>query len=212
MRPIQVLGLAAVLSLLVGLNALAPASEVASHGDGIQVGDYYFCDPSFTNGVCDTSVVVGTEVAWEVYSGGHWINECDETFTVCPPPGGFDFSVVYVGEARYRTFSTEGVYEYRCDFHPAQMRGRILVSSAETPTPTPAPLPTAAPAANASPTPFVAATAAPTVAPPSAAAAALPGTGSALRTTGMSYVLLGVGGALLLIAALAFAVRRAKED
>jgi hypothetical protein len=91
--------------------------------------------------------VVGTEVIWEVVSGGHTITQCDETYTTCPPPGGFDLGVVYAYELRFRTFNTPGVYEYRCNFHPTQMRGRIIVTVAQTPTPSATPIPTAIPTA-----------------------------------------------------------------
>jgi len=82
----------AVFGLLcIALGSVASsAGETRAHGDNIHIGNYYFCDISFQNGVCDRTFQVGTEVVWETFEGGHTIVECDETFTAtaCPPPGG----------------------------------------------------------------------------------------------------------------------------
>jgi plastocyanin len=123
--------------------------EARGHGLNIHVGNYYFCDPTFTNQVCDRSFQVSEEVGWEVFDGIHTITECDESFSVCPPPGGFELGISTPGELKLRVFGTPGIYEYRCNYHPNQMRGRVFVgveAPASTPGPTtPAAVTTTAP-------------------------------------------------------------------
>jgi hypothetical protein len=130
---------AAVTPLLIAAAAplLSRGPETDAHGDSIHVGDFYFCDIAFQGSICDRTFPVGTEVAWEVVQSSHTITECDDTFSVCPPPGAFDFGVVSNGDSRFRMFNEAGMYEYRCNFHPDQMRGRIVVQAPTTATPTP---------------------------------------------------------------------------
>lgn len=159
---VRVLSLAVPLGVLLIGAALLPGREQTAlgHGDGIHVGDFYFCDPTFQGGICDRTFPVGTEVAWEVFGSTHTITECDDTFTTCPPSGGFDLGIVSNGDSRFRVFNDVGVYEYRCNFHPSVMRGRVIVQAQTTATATPgapsAPTPTAQPSpAGTEPTPAV---------------------------------------------------------
>jgi hypothetical protein len=125
---------------------LGNGDKVYGHGATIHLGNYYFCDPSLTGQICDTAFAVGEEVDWEVLDGFHTITGCDESFTVCPPPtGGFELGIASPGELKLYVFGTPGIYEYRCNYHPTQMRGRIFVG-VETPAPTPTPVPPGAPA------------------------------------------------------------------
>ena len=139
--------IALVLALAI---ALGLGKEAHGHGLNIHVGNYYFCDPTFTNQVCDRAFQVSEEVGWEVFDGIHTITECDESFSVCPPPGGFELGISTPGELKLRVFGAPGIYEYRCNYHPDQMRGRIFVG---VPTPTPTSAPTTAPASTPTPPP-----------------------------------------------------------
>ena len=152
--------LPAVLSLAAAAVPSVIEDETSAHGDAIHMANFYFCDPSFQGSICDRTFVVGSEVAWEVFQDAHTITECDDTFTVCPPAGGFDFGFVYNGDSRFRVFNEVGVYEYRCNFHPDQMRGRLIVQAQTAATPTqgatagPTPVgPTSAPGAAPTPAP-----------------------------------------------------------
>src|SRR3990172_517710 len=96
-----------------------------------------------------TLTVVFT-VTWNNVSGFHTFTECDDTFSTCPPAGGFDSGNLLTGNSFSHTFDSPGAFEYLCSFHPTDMRGRITVQAAPTATPTP--VPTAAPSGTAAPT------------------------------------------------------------
>ena len=148
MRPLlaSLAGLTIVLvsTLLLGLGA-ARADTVS-----IEVGNLYFCDVSHQEGVCETTVTAGDTVTWNNVAGFHTVTECDDTFSTCPPAGGFDSGNLLTGNSFSQTFASPGAFEYYCSFHPTDMRGRITVQAAPTPTPTP--VPTAAPSGTAAPT------------------------------------------------------------
>jgi hypothetical protein len=95
----------------------------------ISVGDFYFCDPSFSGSVCETNISVGNTVTWQwVGAATHTVTECDDTFTTCPPAGGFDSGTLGNGATFSHTFNAAGSFEYRCNIHTTQMRGRINVA------------------------------------------------------------------------------------
>jgi plastocyanin len=147
----------------LAIVAIAYASLTAeAQSTTIDVGDFWFCNSSFEVGVCDTTVVTGSTVTWDVSSGIHTVTECDATFTTCPPPGGFDSGTMNAAATFSQTFDTPGTFPYYCAFHPTQMRGRVLVQSQATPT--------AAPTSAGTPTGSTATT------PPSASASVAPGT------------------------------------
>src|SRR6266545_687748 len=85
----------------------------------VNVGDFYFCDASFSGGVCDSSITAGDTVTWQwVGSAPHTVTQCDPTFTTCPTVGGFDSGIMSSGTFS-QTFNTPGSFEYRCNVHPA---------------------------------------------------------------------------------------------
>jgi hypothetical protein len=116
------------------------------------VSNFFFCDPSFQGGVCDRTVDVGEEVAWEGSEGVHTITECADEFSQCPKPGGQELGIVLPGSLILKVFGTPQVFEYFCQYHPEQMRGRILVLSEGTETPAAVPTGTPVITEAASPT------------------------------------------------------------
>jgi plastocyanin len=166
---------AAGLSLIV-LAAVAPPAghkALAQPATTIDVGDLYFCDSAYQSGVCETTVSAGDTVEWQwVGSQVHTSTECGGDFDACPEPHLWDAPLQQAGTFSF-TFDTPGAYLYRCQAHPAEMRGRITVLAAQEPTPSPEASPQAS-APTATPTPVAQPTAVPIAgsAPPAAGASA----------------------------------------
>ena len=105
-----------------------------------------FCQVANPASTCDAQISVGDTITWVSPSpfatNPHTVTECtDNTFTVCgagvspqnpiddsgirnppmPGPSGWPYGPI--------TFNTAGTYYYRCEVHPATMRGRITVTS-----------------------------------------------------------------------------------
>jgi hypothetical protein len=118
------------------------------------VGDYYFCDQSYVNGVCETTVNEDDTVEWQ-FAGSqpHSTTECSDDLGTCSAPHLWDSQSMTTGSFEF-AFDTPGTYLYRCQVHPFEMRGQINVLAAAQPTPTPTPQasPQASPLA-ATPTP-----------------------------------------------------------
>jgi len=162
-------------------------------------GNFYFCDASKTGQVCETSgVVAGDTVTWRVASGTHNVVQCtDATFTNCT--GGFNLGTFSTGQAKSQTFNSAGDAFYRCEFHPSDMKGKVAVATAATPTATPVP------AAAGSQTAAASTTATP---------AKVPATGGPADDGGSDawqYLVLGAGGLLMVGAAPAFAYARRRR-
>lgn len=171
-------------TLLVLLAALSLASMAAlAVFDGtsraetvnVEVGNLYFCNLSFQEGICETTVTAGDTVTWQNVAGFHTVTECDDAFSNCPPSGGFDSGPLTSGSSFTHSFAAPGVFEYFCSFHPTDMRGQVTVQAAPTPSPTAGP--TATPAGT--PTSAASTTASP---------AAVPKTGGTPGGTGASSV------------------------
>ncbi len=120
----------------------------------IEADNFYFCDSSFQGGVCEKTVNAGDTVTWKIEHGTHTVTQCDESLSTCPPPGGFNSGTLSSGQEFSRVFDTPGTFFYRCNLHPSQMRGRVVVLAQTTATPTPAATATPAPAATATPMRF----------------------------------------------------------
>ena len=154
----------AVLLAVLGMSSVAVAGLALSGGPAagvqatttVEVGDYYFCDQSYVNGVCETTVNEGDTVEWQ-FSGAelHSTTECSDDLDTCSGAHLWDSPLMDGGSFSY-TFDTPGTYLYRCQAHPFEMRGQINVLAAAQPTPTPTPQasPQASPLA-ATPTPAV---------------------------------------------------------
>ncbi len=168
----------------------------------IDAGSDYFCEPSFENGVCTSTVTVGDTVTWTNVEGFHTVTECDETYAICPVAGGFDSGVMEPPETFSQTFSVAGEFPYYCAIHPISMRGAISVVAAPTDTPTPTPEVTA----SASPTPDTS-----TTTPPTASPASVPNSGGepVADSLPLQALVLALGGALAAAgAASLYAARR----
>jgi len=210
--PRKLLVLLALLPLVIGAVAFWHSGRDASAQTTttVNVGDFWFCNASFSNGVCDKNVTVGDTVMWQwMGSAPHTVTQCDSTFTTCPPPGGFDSGTMTSGTFS-QTFNTPGSFEYRCNIHTSLMRGRVNVAAAQQATPTA----TAGPTTSTGPTRTSAQTTAPgqtTVATPvvSAAPAAVPQTGGGPDDGGLpSGLLVAIAGLGLATAGGALGLRR----
>lgn len=147
--------LLAIAVAWLAVPAAIPGGPAAAAEHNIDAANLYFCDQSFQNGVCETTVNVGDTVVWQVKGGTHTVTECDDSFTTCPPAGGFNSGTLSTGATFSHTFANAGVFEYRCNIHPNAMRGRITVVAQSTPTPgtTVAPSPSASATPSGSATP-----------------------------------------------------------
>lgn len=130
------LTLAAIVFALFAAG-LSSQLRVASAADQtVEVGNLWFCAPSFENGVCTTTINAGGTVTWSNVAGFHTVTECGANHDPCPLPGGFNSGQLEAGDTFSFTFNSAGSFEYYCAFHPSQMRGVVIV---QEPTPTPAP-------------------------------------------------------------------------
>ena len=115
----------------VALVILAVLSHADSRGalaanTTVNVSNFWFCTPSFQNGVCPTPVQVGDTVTWNWVSGTHNTTSCpDGTFTNC---NGQNWASLNQSSGTFvHQFNTTGTFYYLCTLHPTQMRGRIEV-------------------------------------------------------------------------------------
>ncbi|MCH7809199.1 MAG: hypothetical protein IH863_01300 [Chloroflexi bacterium] len=187
---------AAFIAVGIAWVATQPADAATEE---IDAGNLYFCDPSFTNGVCTTTITVGDTVTWKSVFGFHTVTECDATYTTCPVVGGFDSGVLDSAndETFSQTFDAVGDVAYFCAIHPIEMRGVISVVAA--PTDTPAPTETLAE------TPDATGAVSPTMSP-----AAVPTSGGEPPTGGLPLqaLVLALGGALAVAGAAALCSAR----
>jgi len=166
---LSLIALAAAVLLPAGRETLAQSATTT-----VQVGDYYFCDPSYLNGVCETTVDEGDTVQWQFVGNElHSTTECSDDNDTCSAPHLWDSPLVNSGGFSY-AFDTPGTYLYRCQAHPFEMRGQVTVLAAAQPTPTPQASPQASPLA-ATPSPAAQPSAVPSGggAPPAHAGATL---------------------------------------
>lgn len=116
----------------------------------IAMGDLWFCAPSFENGVCETTIDVGDTVIWEYEASAssyHTVTECGPDCDVPPTSPDWTSDFLNPGDSFSFTFTAPGESFYRCNIHPQEMRGVIIVQAGEAPAPTPSPTltPTAIP-------------------------------------------------------------------
>ncbi len=186
--------LAVVVTVTATISAVTPHPAAAQETTTIAVGDLWFCDSSFQNGVCETTISAGDTIAWD-FSGAalpHTTTECGDS---CDAPSGsplWNSGTVSDGSTFQFTFNEPGTYSYRCNIHPGPMRGQVTVLAAqEEPTATPEASP---PPDDSPPGPTV-------VAPPvtgqgmRSEAGALPWAAAALAASGVA--LAGLGAATL---------------
>jgi len=138
---------------VLALRPDGPATTLAGPVT-IEVDDFWFCNASFQNGVCETNVAAGTTVSWDfdAASGSHTTTECGNNCGAVVGTGGRLWHSGSLNSGTFEfTFTSAGTFNYQCNLHPNLMQGRIVVSGAPPPaTPTatsPAPGPTATPTA-----------------------------------------------------------------
>ena len=124
----------ATVGLLLTFS-LSSGSGTANAGPSIDVGDIWFCDVSFQNGVCETTVPAGSLVTWTwVGFVPHNVVECGANFSkglACTGGGGPDWASATQTLGTFaRLFDTQGEFYYLCTVHPTTMRGKIVVSGA----------------------------------------------------------------------------------
>ena len=189
----------ALTAIFISAAALLSPGSTSAADPTIDAGNNYFCSASFDGSVCETDVTAGDIVTWDVSAGTHTINQCaDGNFTGCT--SGFDSGIVSAPATFSQTFGTPGTYYYRCNLHPSEMLGKIVVAAAATA----APAPTAAPSSTDQ---------AATAAPAGKTAVALPSTGGPpgdSSSGSLAYGLLSLAGLLFGAALLSieFARRR----
>ena len=132
--------LAAVCFAIVAAWAVASGAGGEARAQArlkVEVGDLWFCQPAFQNGVCETAITAGDTVEWQ-WAGTehHTSTECGGDLDICPEPHLWDSPVQTAGTFSF-TFDSPGTYVYRCQIHPSEMRGAIVVLAADQPTPTP---------------------------------------------------------------------------
>ena len=127
-------------------GAVEPGVNCSSYtGPGgvciIKIGDIWFCNETYQEGVCPTSIAAGDTVRWEYLTSGllmHTTAECGDdcdspTLTPLWASGRLE-----PGDAFEFTFTAPGEYLYLCTFHPATQRGMLRVlEAAPSPSPTP---------------------------------------------------------------------------
>lgn len=155
---------------LIALLAIAGAVFAARLGVAraqehvtIPVGDIWYCDSSTKGGECETDIYAGDTVVWDFSYGTlpHTVTHCGDS---CDSPTGsplWDSGLISNGTTFSYTFDQTGSYAYRCEVHPQQQIGRIVVHEGPRPptatlvvvspavdflgTETPRPTPTALP-------------------------------------------------------------------
>ncbi len=119
----RVLFLAAALALLF----LGKADSGEAANITVNIGDNWFCDPSFAGSVCPRTILTGDTITWSWVGGNpHSSTACNSTFTSCGAAQGWDSGIKSSGTF-VRTFNSAGTFFYHCSVH-GSMRGRLDVS------------------------------------------------------------------------------------
>lgn len=128
LRAVLSLGIFVFLALLAW--ATPAAADTPTPDEVIAVGDSWFCDSSYANGVCPTDISLGDTVQWD-FSGSFLQHTATDCGASCTTPTGsplFNSGFVPPSPQQYKfTFNTPGQYVYYCQFHPTQMQGVINV-------------------------------------------------------------------------------------
>ncbi len=122
--------------LLTAVFFAQPSTALAATTT-VDIGDIWFCDATFEDGVCETTISAGDTVvwAWDGTTLPHTTTACGAS---CDDPTAsplWDSGVMADGETFQYTFDDPGTYAYYCQVHPFLQRGVIVVQGAPTPTP-----------------------------------------------------------------------------
>ena len=128
-----------IIGALVALPSGGSAS--AQLALNVSVGDLWFCDASFQDGVCETTISAGDTLSWD-FSGAalpHTTTACGADCDSPTDTPGWDSGIINDGSSFQYEFDEPGTYLYRCTVHPLIMRGQIVVEAAAEPEPTESP-------------------------------------------------------------------------
>ena len=123
-------------ALIVAIAAFALTSSAQAgvvQQVRIPVGDLWFCDESFQNGVCETRINAGDSISWD-FSGAALPHTTAECGASCDSPADaslWDSGTITDGSTFQFTFEEPGTYLFRCNIHPNQMRGSVIVVERE---------------------------------------------------------------------------------
>jgi len=95
----------------------------------VGVGDFFFCDATFENGVCETTISAGDTVVWD-FDGAtqpHTTTECGADCDAPTDTPLWDSWLIVDGSTFQYTFDEPGIYLYCCQVHPFLQRGTIIV-------------------------------------------------------------------------------------
>lgn len=144
LRALALLFAPALVAALIALGLSFSSSTPVSAGDPagtncasydgttcvIAVGNYWFCEASFSGGVCETTVNAGETVSWDFSATAmyHSATECGascDTPTMTPV---FDSQLRLGGTYDFPTPSDASMtLRYHCAVHPTLMQGVIHV-------------------------------------------------------------------------------------
>ncbi len=129
--PVRILVALAALLALAGVLLATTGSAGAQAAVRVPVGDLWFCDSSNQNGVCTTEISVGDSVVWD-FDGASLPHTTSNCGASCDSADGslWDSGTINDGSTFQFTFSEAGTFLYRCNIHPAQMQGQIIVTAA----------------------------------------------------------------------------------
>ncbi|MDQ3141638.1 MAG: lamin tail domain-containing protein [Bacteroidota bacterium] len=99
--------------------------------NNVNCADHEILVSNFSYSPSNLEIAVGEHVEWRNLGGAHNVNGDTATFDMNPESfsNGFPSSSAWTFIKR---FDIVGVYNYRCDAHPAQMRGVITVKPKNT--------------------------------------------------------------------------------
>lgn len=133
----------AVLALLIAAVAgiaLIRADNANAATFTVSVGNNWFGNSSYQNGVYELTISAGDTVTWQRSAGTHDVTECASDFSKWDEGLGECVGTSWSGPIAAatptysRTFNTPGTYGYLCTLHADEMRGRIIVQAAEPDT------------------------------------------------------------------------------
>lgn len=124
-RSAALFGLLTFVALMVGPTTPAAAATTVV----VPTGDFWFCDPSFQGGVCETKIQVGDTVDWD-FNGSFSFHTTTDCGVDCNSPTAtplWDSGALLGGSFQF-TFNQAGTYPYYCQIHPFTMQGQITVN------------------------------------------------------------------------------------
>src|SRR5947209_8781748 len=99
----------AAIAVTLTVVGLAGNGQTSAATATVNVGDFWFCNSTFSGSVCPTSIKTGDTVTWNwVGSASHTTTACsDGTFTTCGAAQGWDSGSMSTGTFSH-TFNSAG--------------------------------------------------------------------------------------------------------